>query len=246
MEDFAWVKERSFSRVLGNKYNRLEVIDDLIYWEVGKRRKVLCRCSCSDKTEKLVGLAQLINGNTKSCGCIQKEITVARNFKHGYSERKNKDPLYDLWGNMCNRCLNEDNESYKNYGGRNITICDKWRYNSKNFIEWCLENGWEKGLTIDRVNNDGNYEPGNCQFVTRQVNNENRRLLQDRNKSGYRGVYKRRYNFTARIVHKNKTILDKSGFKTAKEAALARDIFCIKNGIPFALNFPELAFSWCL
>jgi hypothetical protein len=104
-------------------------------------------------------------------------------MKHGYRYY----PLYQVWVNMKKRCYNKDNKQYKDYGGRGIIVCDEWM-NPKIFIEWCLANGWEKGLQIDRRDNDGNYDPDNCRFVTPKENSLNRGLLRSDNTSGYRGV----------------------------------------------------------
>ena len=235
---------RRFSRVLGNKYERWTVIDDLIYWGKGKQRKVLCQCSCPDKTTRLVGLSQLNDKTSRSCGCLQREVTISRNLKHGFSKRNGRDPLYDLWGNMLNRCYNENNKSYDNYGGRGISVCDKWRYSASLFINWCLENGWQEGLTIDRINNDGNYNQSNCRFITRKTNNSNRRRRVS-TKTMIRGVYFSNWdgNFYSNLVHNGKRLFYESGFPTAQDAALARDKFIIKEGLPHKLNFPELAIN---
>lgn len=76
---------------------------------------------------------------------------------------------------MKDRCYNEKNKSYKNYGGRGITICQEWLDDKEKFIKWSLENGYQEHLSIDRINNDGNYEPSNCRWVTISQNNQNRR-----------------------------------------------------------------------
>jgi hypothetical protein len=89
---------------------------------------------------------------------------------HGYYGH----PLYGVWNNMKNRCTNKNLQSYKNYGGRGIFVCEEW-LNPKTFIEWCLANGWEKSLEIDRINNDDGYYPKNCRFVTISENQFNTR-----------------------------------------------------------------------
>ncbi len=86
-----------------------------------------------------------------------------------------KHPLYNVWDGMKRRCHNSDNPHYKNYGGRGITIFAGWINNFRAFYNWAIANGWKKGLWIDRINNDGNYRPENCRFVTSAVNNQNRR-----------------------------------------------------------------------
>ena len=89
--------------------------------------------------------------------------------KHGYSSHS----LYDTWVSMRQRCNNENRENYPHYGGRGISVCDEWN-NADTFIEWALNNGWKKVLQLDRRDNDGNYHPNNCRFVTPKINSNNR------------------------------------------------------------------------
>jgi hypothetical protein len=82
--------------------------------------------------------------------------------------------LYSVWSTMKMRCYNPKRDRYKNYGGRGIIVCDEWLHNPKAFIQWALNNGYKQDLQIDRIDNDGNYEPSNCRFVTQTVNMRNR------------------------------------------------------------------------
>lgn len=92
--------------------------------------------------------------------------------KHGLS----KHPLYRIWTGIKNRCFYENGKGYKDYGGRGITLCQQWQNDFFCFYEWCTNNGWMKGLQIDRYpNNNGNYEPGNIRFVTHRENQRNKR-----------------------------------------------------------------------
>ena len=101
--------------------------------------------------------------------------------------RYRKHSLYTVWRGMKVRCYNENDRDYKNYGERGITVCSEWKNSFKAFIEWALPL-WEKGLQIDRKDNDGNYEPSNCRFVSCKENIHNQRLLRNSNTSGFRGV----------------------------------------------------------
>ena len=92
-------------------------------------------------------------------------------YKHGLS----KDPLYSRWKTMKQRCYNPKCKSYKNYGGRGIQVCQEWKNDFLAFYNWAINNGYQKELEIDRKDNDGNYTPENCRFVTRSKNNKNRR-----------------------------------------------------------------------
>ena len=113
----------------------------------------------------------LVSGHTISCGCYRKEWAGDKSRTHGLTDH----PLYGVWSSIVSRCYNENVEAYKHYGGRGIIMCDEWRNNPQQFIEWCLNNGWEPGLEIDRRENDGNYDPLNCRFVTSAINAMNRR-----------------------------------------------------------------------
>jgi hypothetical protein len=87
---------------------------------------------------------------------------------------KTRTPIYNTWRGMVGRCNNPSDIYYHNYGGRGIAVCNEWQ-DASTFIAWALANGWEEGLQIDRIDNDGNYEPGNCRFVTRSENCRNMR-----------------------------------------------------------------------
>jgi len=97
--------------------------------------------------------------------------------KAEYVERdkrwKARHPLYPIWLSMKARCFNPKRKDYKYYGGRGITVCDEWLVRS-NFEKWVLENGWQKGLSIDRIDDGGNYCPENCQIITKSDNNKKR------------------------------------------------------------------------
>jgi hypothetical protein len=96
-------------------------------------------------------------------------------FHYMKSLKSSRDPLYDVHHHMINRCYNPNDIGYRYYGERGISVCFLWRSNLLAFIKWARSNGWKRGLVIDRINNDGNYEPTNCRFVTPEVNSNNRR-----------------------------------------------------------------------
>ncbi|NOR27610.1 MAG: hypothetical protein GQ540_03665 [Lutibacter sp.] len=134
-------------------------------------------------------------------------------------------------------------KQYKDYGGKGISICDEWRNDFKCFYDWSIDNGYKEKLCIDRRNNNGNYEPSNCRFVTYSKNNQNRRLLRSTNKSGYCGVSKKSFSYISSLFFKGEYLLNKSGFKTAINAAIYRDMFIVKNNLPHKLNLPEIFFN---
>ena len=133
-----------------------------------KTRKARFRCYCGIEFESIIGSVR--SKHTNSCGCYHKKRTIEACTKHGLC----KTPLYNIWLYMKDRCYNKNMRQYKDYGGRGITICNEWRNNPEAFIGWGKDNGFEKGLEIDRRDNNGNYEPSNCRFVTHAVNNQNR------------------------------------------------------------------------
>lgn len=153
--------------MLGQRCGRLIVISRV---ENDKHDNAmwLCRCDCGK--EVIVQGTHLRSGKTKSCGCYQRDKQRNRLTRHGYSGT----PLYKCWHAMKRRCTIPKDENYKNYGGRGITVCDEW-LDPINFIEWALANGYKEGLTLERIDVNGNYEPNNCTWVTRELQNKNTR-----------------------------------------------------------------------
>ena len=115
-------------------------------------------------------------------------------FKHGLT----KHPLYRKWGEIKTRCYNQNREDYVHYAGRGITVCDEWLNDPVAFIEWSLANGWQKGLYIDRIDNDKGYSPDNCRFVNNRTNCQNTR--KQKNRDLPIGVYRERKRFRACIM----------------------------------------------
>lgn len=142
-----------------------------------------CQCDCGNIVR--VRVDNLTRGITKSCGCLKREVAVVTTKRRNQEDRSLKygklvhggtgTRLFRIWCAMRSRCTDANNPAYKHYGGRGIKICDEWIKDFANFRDWALGNGYKEDLEIDRENNDGNYEPGNCRWVIHQVNMTNTR-----------------------------------------------------------------------
>jgi len=171
----------------------------------------------------------VLGKNKKTCGCVTNELK--KHTTHNLSKTK----LYKVWSSMKDRCSNKNNVGYKNYGGRGIRVYDDWITDFISFKEWAIKNGYTENLTIDRINNDGNYEPNNCRWVTPKIQSMNKRYKPSN--SGYLGVVKNKNNrFVSSVSINNKTI-NIGSFDTAKEGALARDLYLVQNNLQHKMNF---------
>ena len=158
----------------GMTFGRLTVIK-----EVGKKKAGVylwgCECSCDEHNHIIVDGGRLTSGNTKSCGCIHREMVIARN-KKGRNHEEKYDRLYRIWKAMQSRCYNKNNVKYSYYGGKGIKICEEWLSSFDKFKDWSIINGYDDTLTIDRIDSDKNYCPENCRWITQkeQCNNTSR------------------------------------------------------------------------
>lgn len=217
----------------GDRYNRLTIIKEVF---AKSRRSFLCKCDCGNKIE--VMLYKLRNGHTTSCGCYHKEKVAKTNIKIKTTHGLSSNPLYCVWLAIKNRCYNFNNKQYHNYGGRGIKVCKEWCDDVESFIKWCLRNGYKKGLEIDRIDNNGNYEPNNCRFIDKSGNQMNKRKKKNCS-SKYRGVsfYKATGKWMASVAIGNGKQKYLGLHDTELEAVKAYDAYIVENNLPNKLNF---------
>ena len=185
--------------------------------------RAIYKCKCGNEFE--ASIKNVNRGSTSSCGCYRKSYIAHKSYKHGYTEYE----LYPIYTSMIRRCYNNRNKDYKNYGARGIQVCEEWL---NDFLEYnkyilSLQNSMKKGYSLDRIDNNGNYEPGNLRWVEPHIQAVNQRIYKT-NKTGYIGVKKNEFGYLAQINYNGKRY-HLGSFRTAEIANATRIDYLIEN-----------------
>ena len=205
-----------------SEYN-VEIVKDLGVLNVTateKRRCAIFRCECGKEFQSQVRYVK----SGKKPGCPTCNMSNAQTT-HGLT----KHPIYKAHNDMRRRCYSPKSERYSSYGARGITIYKEWKDSFEIFYVWALAHGWKKGLTIDRKDPEGSYEPSNCRWIDKRSQAQNKRKL-GRNTSGYIGVKLREGRFYAQAQSWDKKRVHLGTYDTSIEAAKARDSYYVIHG----------------
>lgn len=189
-----------------------------------KTRRAVFKCKCGNEFEAYITLVR--TKRTRSCGCLHLETMIKLTTTHDMTNTR----LYKNFRNMKTRCYNPNVKSFKDYGARGIKICDEWKSDFKAFYDYVTElpNYGKKGYTLDRENNDKDYEPGNVRWVdghTQKMNGRKRK-----SKSGFTGVIKQYRKWRSTITVNQKTV-NFGYFDNFQDAVNARNNYIIQNGL---------------
>jgi len=197
--------------------SEMETVDTIRY------AKFKCHCGKIFKTR----ISSVKLNCTTSCGCISMELTRKANIKHGMQNT----PTYRIWDHIKERIRNPNGTHYRYYGGRGITMFPLWQVDFQLFYDYvsALPHYGEEGMTLDRINNDGNYEPCNLRWVTQHIQATNKRILNP-SSSGYTGVYPRGDEWYSVLKIMNK-VIQLGRYHTKEQAVTARNNYIIEHNL---------------
>jgi len=157
-------QDANINDFIGKKFGKLTIIKETD--RVGNSRCVLTKCDCGN--EQTNSLSSISSGNTKSCGCLRKNVMRKRSTTHGLSDH----PLYSVYHNMIQRCYYTKAEHYYRYGGRGVSVCEEWKNSFKAFYDWAVSKGWHEGLEVDKdkIGTGLLYSPEMCCLLTPKEN----------------------------------------------------------------------------
>ena len=162
------MRKGEYKDISGMVFERLTVLN---LNHIDPREGAVWNCVCSCGNNIVAKGRELRSGHVKSCGCLKNEKASQRMTKHGMSHTK----LAYVWSCMKQRTSNPSNKKYPDYGGRGISVCDEWKQSFQSFYDWSMAHGYKEGLSIDRIDNDGNYTPENCRWTTAKTQSSNKR-----------------------------------------------------------------------
>lgn len=187
--------------LIGKKFNMLTIVS--YKKKYNNKNYFVCKCDCGNISE--IRANHILNDNQYSCGCIRTK----------YENRNVGEAIYDTWNRMMHRCYDIKHHKYARYGARGISVCDEWKNNYDSFYKWSINNGFQLGLSIDRINNNGNYEPSNCRWATRkqQMNNTSRNKYLTYNNethtlAEWSDILNIKYNTICSRLHRGKSVTE--------------------------------------
>lgn len=176
-----FIKDTMRKDITGQKFGMLTALEFSHVEKKNNNRRTYWVFQCDCGEIKVLRVDQVKSGNTLSCGC-HKQVTDANNLnrqgskpKYNYIGKLEDCVLYSRWHGMIRRCYNRNFIQYNNYGGRGIKVCDEWLHDFSTFFNWSMNNGFSEELEIDRIDNNGNYCPENCRWITHKENMQNTR-----------------------------------------------------------------------
>src|ERR1017187_5851201 len=221
-------KSKDLSVLVGMQFGRLTVMGASKIEDSGGIRRTVCECDCSCGGKTKSRLSNLNNGSSISCGCLRREMSRSRATVHGHtSGGKPYSPEFNSWQSMFNRTRATAGANFECYGARGITICERWM-KFENFLSDMGQR--PHGTTLDRINNDGNYEPGNCRWATAYEQTHNRRLSK-KSSSGERGVFRYKKRKWIATVTVGRFTLWSGIFSDVESAVKAREKWMLEHSL---------------